>query len=411
MRKRAISLDMSDHLNICLISREYPPETGWGGIGTYTHQLAHGLVGAGHRVHVIAQGLQKDEDGMDGDVYLHRIAHRNIFYKRFALNDFILRLEYSHRVNEKINELLKKFAIDVIEGPNFSGEAFIYSLFRKIPLVTRLHTPFSEVIGLAGWNKSADLSLSCYLENATILRSDALLSSTNKHAEVISKEAGLFHGKINIIPLGVPLPKIDPDITNGLTVLYVGRLERRKGAHILIKSIPLVLRKVPGAIFNITGRDTFSTSNYMAFSGSKTESFKAKLLGDLPEEYRRNVNFLGHVEDERLSVCYSACDLFVAPSLYESFGLIYIEAMSRGKPVIGCRTGGVPEVVADQKTGLLVPPGDHVALADAIISLLKDKERREEMGKAARKHVEANFTREKMVEKTVEVYRRLCRRS
>ena len=77
---------------------------------------------------------------------------------------------------------------------------------------------------------------------------------------------------------------------------------------------------------------------------------------------------------------YAACDLFVAPSLYESFGLIYLEAMRFAKPVIGCRVGGIPEIVEDGRSGLLVAPGDAAALAKAIRDLLDSPERRATMG-------------------------------
>ncbi len=83
------------------------------------------------------------------------------------------------------------------------------------------------------------------------------------------------------------------------------------------------------------------------------------------------------------------------------------EAMSYAKPVIVCRVGGVSEVVKDQETGFLVPPEDPIALAKAIVTLLKDNIRRKEMGLAARKHIELNFTREIMVKNTLAVYRKI----
>ncbi len=400
--------NMKDKLNICLVSREYPPETGWGGIGTYTYHLAHGLSALGHQVHVVAQSLDINKDYRDGDVFVHRIAHRTVFYNKGSLKEFALRLEYSRRVNGKIQELIKKYGIDIVEGPNLAGEAFVYNFSRKTALVTRLHTHFSEVIDFIGWNKTLDLKLSCYLEDAVVLRSDLVLCSTRKHAETISWETGLSSKKIEIVPLGIPLSDLKNEQRgNGdLKVLFVGRLEKRKGVQVLLKAIPHVLDAVPEAVFDIVGRDTFVNSDFVSFHGNQKESFKARLIEGLPEKYRAKVRFLGHVTDQALAEYYRACDVFVAPSLYESFGLIYIEAMGHGKPVIGCGVGGVPEVVKDGETGLLVPPEDPQRLACGIIQLLKDPEMRREMGQKARKHAESCFTRKLMAERTVAVYRK-----
>lgn len=85
-------------------------------------------------------------------------------------------------------------------------------------------------------------------------------------------------------------------------------------------------------------------------------------MRDFPEKLMNHLHFLGHVETEMLERYYRCCDLFVAPSLYESFGFIYIEAMSFAKPVIGCSVGGVPEVIRDGVNGKLVPPEDPAAL-------------------------------------------------
>jgi glycosyltransferase involved in cell wall biosynthesis len=111
-----------------------------------------------------------------------------------------------------------------------------------------------------------------------------------------------------------------------------------------------------------------------------------------------------------LSAYYRACDLFVAPSLYESCGFIYLEAMSYAKPVIGCAVGGVPEAVEDGVTGLLVKPEDPSALSASIIRLLQDKALRRVMGEAARRRVETRFTQALMAERTEQAYDRLLTR-
>ncbi|MFH0876640.1 MAG: glycosyltransferase [Candidatus Omnitrophota bacterium] len=399
-------------LNICLVSREYPPETAWGGIGTYTHHLAHGLAKLGHRVHVIAQSLGAEYDTQDQGVLVHRLKHPVLFPGKFLLNEFRLRLEYSQRVAGKIRNLMQSEALDIVEGPNLAAETFVYSLGKKTPLVTRIHTPFSEVLRYSGTKRSMDNGLSCWLENATILASELVLCSTQNHRDKMLSDLGLEPKRLDIIPLGIPLPLLiqqgeDRQQENNANVLYVGRLESRKGIHILLKAIPDIVRLCPTAQFTIIGRDTFATPEGSSVTGAAHQSFKTKILETFPKELLGRVHFLDHLNSAELNRAYSACDLFVAPSLYESFGFIYLEAMSFAKPVLGCRTGGVPEVVLDNECGLLVEPADAKGLADAIVRLLKSPDERKRMGQEARKRVELYFTQARLAENTAAAYQSL----
>jgi hypothetical protein len=399
----------SDNLCVCLISREYPPETSWGGIGTYTHRLARGLTAAGVTVHVVCQGLVADRDYEDEGVYVHRVSHKSFFLLKGKLREFGLRWEYSQSVYEKVRELIKKYHIDLVEAPNLSGEGFIYSFHKKTPLVTRLHTHFSEVAHFLDWEMTMDRRLSCWFEDAAILRSDIITCSTQAHARLVASEIKINPSKIKIVPLGVEIPELSCEKREGepTTVLFVGRLEKRKGIHILMQAIPAVLSKIPQVRFLIAGRDTYITDQEVNFNGPQHLSYKDSLIKTLPEEYRNRVEFLGHVSDEELKQLYRACDIFVAPSLYESFGQIYVEAMSYGKPVIGCSAGGVPEVVNNGKTGILVPPGDADRLSGAMIALLQDAPMARELGLNARAAVLKYFSIASMVRHTLNVYQGL----
>ena len=170
-----------------------------------------------------------------------------------------------------------------------------------------------------------------------------------------------------------------------------------------------MLDEIPEARFFVIGRDTYNDGRSSAFEGDERHSFKAGLLRILPAPCRPHVTFLGYVDPEALGQYYAACDLFVAPSIYESFGFIYLEAMSYGKPVVGCSVGGVTEVVEDGVTGVLVPPEDPLRLSEAIVQLLREPALRRQMAQQARERVAAHFTRDLMVSQTEEVYGRLIR--
>ena len=113
------------------------------------------------------------------------------------------------------------------------------------------------------------------------------------------------------------------------------------------------------------------------------------------------------MDEDRLNDLYRRCDVFVAPSRYESFGLIYLEAMNYAKPVIGCRAGGPEDIIEDGDTGLLVPPQDPGVLADAIIQLVSSPDQRREMGLAGRRRLLDRYSHTAMAEEFVTVYRKM----
>jgi glycosyltransferase involved in cell wall biosynthesis len=101
---------------------------------------------------------------------------------------------------------------------------------------------------------------------------------------------------------------------------------------------------------------------------------------------------------------FAACDVFVLPSLEEAFGLVFIEAGAHGKPTVATNIGGIPDIIINDETGILVPPGDSEALAAAINKMLENPQWADQLGENARKRIFANFTLEQMVNKYLQVY-------
>jgi len=135
----------------------------------------------------------------------------------------------------------------------------------------------------------------------------------------------------------------------------IARLERQKGVVFFIRALPKVLQQIPNAHFIIAGDGPLRSMLYK-------EAASLNILSHL--------HFLGWRED--IGRVLAALDVMVLPSLWEAFGIISLESMAMGVPVIASRVGGIPEVVRDRETGLLVPPGNSDELARAIISLLAD---------------------------------------
>ncbi len=175
-------------------------------------------------------------------------------------------------------------------------------------------------------------------------------------------------------------------------LLTVGRLDERKGHDTIIASLPKILQREPDAVYLIVGK-------------GRTLSHLQKLAKENGVEDK--VIFAGYVPDEDLPDYYRLCDVFILANRItekdttlagdvEGFGIVFVEANSTGKPVIGCHSGGVVESVEDGKTGILVEPGNSEAIADAVIQLFGDEDKRKKMGEYGRERAVEKFEWDKL---------------
>lgn len=183
--------------------------------------------------------------------------------------------------------------------------------------------------------------------------------------------------------------------SQGPVILTVGRwdpAERYKGVDTLISALPRVLPAVPGA-------------RLVAVGGGPDRARLEQLSQDAG--VAAQVVFLGGLTQAELFACYAHCDVFAMPSGGEGFGLVFLEAMAQGKPVIGGAHGGTPEVVADGVTGLLVSHGDVERLSAALQTLLTDTNRANAMGLRGRERVRAAYTFERFREGLEDLLRKV----
>lgn len=165
-------------------------------------------------------------------------------------------------------------------------------------------------------------------------------------------------------------------------LLTVGRLVPRKGIDLMLQALPLILRET-AVTYHIGG------------SGPDRARLE-KMVQELGIQHV--VRFLGRIPEDELPQLYANADLFVMPNReiqeegsLEGFGIVFLEASASGLPVIAGRSGGAVEAVRDGVTGLLVPPDSAEALATAVLSLLKDAQKRQQMGQAGRQWVESEM--------------------
>ncbi len=372
-------------LRIALLTRTVPGQPGYGGIGRYTFDLARGLHERGHEVHVLCrseQPLRRESLGF----LVHGIAERDLG-PAIGGNAPVLakNLRYAMAVARKLAALRAAgTAIDVVHATNWDAEAAAVLRTRAAPTVLMLVTPLAQTIAAEGWEKTEDLARCVALDRWQVLHAGAVCAPSGGVLESYREHMGLVPGgdyAPRIVPLGVAFDPAGPLPPRGRrrTLLYVGRFERRKGIDDLLEALPDLLPRFPDWDVELVGRDPEN-----AAGETRAAAFR-KRHGR--RGWARRVRFRGEVHDAALREAYRRCDLFVAPSRFESFGLIYHEAMQYGKAVVGCRTGGVPETVEHGVDGWLVEPGSVHDLRAALGRLMADDPFRARLGAAGARRV------------------------
>ncbi|MBX7246084.1 MAG: glycosyltransferase family 4 protein [Candidatus Sumerlaeaceae bacterium] len=173
-------------------------------------------------------------------------------------------------------------------------------------------------------------------------------------------------------------------------VAMTGRLRPEKGHDVLLAAAPAIIRGCPNVRFLLLG------------SGSQKGEFQSVIGQNQLEQHIIMTGFRNDVPE-----CLSAANLYVQPSRSEGLGTAVIEACCAGLPVVASRSGGIPDIIKDGSTGLLVDVGDAEQLATAVLRLVTDSRLRETLGRAAQEFVERNFSIPALIEKTEAVYREL----
>jgi D-inositol-3-phosphate glycosyltransferase len=221
--------------------------------------------------------------------------------------------------------------------------------------------------------------------------------------------------KIVVIPPGVDIHRFYPIPADeareyigvppcGRMILFVGRIEPLKGLDVLLESIALMRHKDVSGEYRfclvVIGGEAEASSDEMSAEMTRIQALREKYgLQDL-------VAFLGKRSQDTLPYYYSAAEMVVVPSQYESFGMVALEAMACGTPVVASQVGGLAYLVQDGLTGYTVPVDDPQALADRLLGLLSNPALRQQMGKAAVEYA-LGYAWERIAEKLIEVYSEL----
>lgn len=400
-------------MRICYISSEYPPETGYGGIGTYTRYIAEGMAERGHSVTVISQSTSSESTYCNSQgVHLYRVPpvpyplpqHRYAYYLRRCVTALfphtLNRLCRAIAFRNKIRELstLQKRPFDIIESAECGAESSCVPRSSGKKQVIRLHTPWEFIRILDSLHEPAgDLLALPFLEKRTTKRADAITAPSRAIALAVKKRWNLGH--ITIIPNPLPSHRFPP--SNGNSWIYTGRIEKRKGVHHLITAYADVCREMPqvprlkliGKAYGTdrTGIDYGETVASLINSHHLPDKIHW-IQGATPQEVTR------YLQD-------AAAAFF--PSLWENFPYACLEAMASGCAVVATNCGGFPEIIDHNRSGLLVPPGSSEALGSAMRYLLKNHAEGQRMGREARNHVMKTVSVATVCENMEHFYHRL----
>lgn len=400
------------HLRLALVCGDLAvdgPAGRGGGIETYVRVMARGLAAAGHDVHVIARAVHHTHSVLADGARWHGLHVPDEWPADAAdLGEARAALGFAWHAWRQVRALSAWGGpFDAIEAPEYKAQGAFLARDLDLPVVVKCHAHLKLCLDTNGVALDAGTALIADAEREALRRAVAVHANSRALATRVASDYGIDPSRIATLPYGIDTARFQPTPSRlretwgaaGPVALFVGRLEPRKGIDTLVPAFVAVSRALPDALLVVAGPDTAGPDGRPSHGQWMREAWAA---AGLPAD---RVRLLGPVAPCELPALYSAADVMVAPSPYEAFGLVYLEAMACGCPPIGCAAGGVPEVVADGVTGTLVPPGDASALASAMVAMLGDEPRRRRMAADGRAAVARAFTQDLMVRRSEDFYR------
>ncbi|MES2978752.1 MAG: glycosyltransferase [Pseudomonadota bacterium] len=403
-------------IRVCFLSQEYPPNP-CGGIGNWTHTLATSLARLGHEVTVITKGAEHNRVDFQEGVWVHRVVP--VWQPERTVPPIPpdipqITKDYAYTVYDEVMRIRLVRGIDLVSSPIWDLEGIACIADVELINVLSLHTTFRLALpSKPDWANNAEYKKNhidkiiegekWLLENSRYI----LANSNAIVADVIREyEVNLTRSSPFVIPHGIaPIDKsleirgISFETNDDVNILYVGRFERRKGIDLLLDCLPELLEKNSNLTVTLVGDNELLDGKNSIWSSFVERHKNSSWFG--------RVLATGRVDSDSLSKYYSSCDVFVAPSRYESFGLIFVEAMRFAKVCVGTKVGGIPEVIEDQVNGILCDSDNVDQLRLALESLIVDKNKRDRLGMAGYKSFTENFIAEKMAASCLDMYRNI----
>ena len=414
--KKFDTIAATPQLTIVFFSEDYPPDLA-GGIARYTKDNASAIAALGHKVHVITRSHDHNRVDFEDGVWVHRIivSHQERIPEAINLEIPQQIWDLSRSFHLELERISTHRSIDIVNTPIWNVIGLSTILSKQHNVVTTLETTLKLSLPTRpDLTSNADVMQNFVeplitLEKYVLLNTSALvgISKAIVSAIEVAYQIALPTDKLKIIPLGMPdWREAFGDVSSCrnydyVNILFVGRLEKRKGIDVLLDCIPELCGEYNSIQFNIVGDDTIVMEEGI--------TYRRRFESQYPQLCGIRVFFHGKVSDDELKRYYTECDIFVASSRFESFGLIFLEAMMFSKPVIGCDVGGIPEIVQQEQTGLLALPGDRDSLFASLVRLIENSELRYTLGMQGRQRYEECFTEKLMAKACMEYYFKIAR--
>ena len=350
-------------MKIALVSPyDYPYP---GGVTEHVQHLEQQFLKRGHSVRIIAPS-STDKDRLEDNVY--KVGG----IVPIPASGSIVRITLSPRAYRRIKSILTQECFDVIHCHE--------PLMPVLPLVVLRH---SKTINIGTFHAYRETHMGYYYGKRILQRFMKRL-----HGRICVSEAAwqmvstYFPGEYRIIPNGIDLDEFGgahvqplPQFSDGkLNILFLGRMEERKGFRYLLKAFPIVKQHFPEA--------------RLIVAGGYTEDDIAPYRRQVAQQGIEDVVFVGRVSDADKPRYYCSCHVFCAPSTgFESQGIVLLEAMASGRALVASDISGYRSVVTHEQEGLLVPPRNEAALANAIVRLLATPELRQELARRGQERV------------------------
>lgn len=396
-------------MRIGLLSYEYPPETGFGGIGTYTWYQARALAKLGHEVHVLAGATtptalrDSEHDGVRVHRYrwggpvrrsLEPLAKSGLFWTRN-------RIENGLSMYLGLKQLVRRWDFDVLEMPECGAEGMIVNHLMPNPSVVKFHSPAQLIMGYYDATRM-DRYLCGAIEKFGVRTARGYTAGSRFLAAEVRHRLNLERD-VTVIPNGIDLDLFDaaeqvdaqekfalpPD---RLLIFFSGRMERRKGVH-LVKEIAASVLARHDVVLVLAGQDLFryAEDDLLPYLGSRT--------------LRGAVRYLGKLDASDLRSCLCQADIFLIPSLWENCPYACLEAMAAGRAIVSSDAGGLPELIQHGENGLLAKDEDVASYIQCIERLIEDRVLRERLGAAARRTVAESYADVRVAEASLAYYR------
>lgn len=397
-------------MRIAFITYEFPPDTGKGGIGTYTNQLAYMLAKEGWDIHVFAGSHYREGKELEAGITIHRVECT-------GPHDFKLNV-LPVFANEQTLQ-----AFDIIESPEINGNAGeIKKKYPLLPLVVRLHAPdylveslkkkyvpfFAKLRYVLGAIKRLRFDLGFWKPYDKLADADYQFIQTADHITAPSKAMKQWAvsnwdipaNKIIIIPniflpsaalVNIPIEKEN----KYRRIIFFGRLNVLKGLVNATLAMKKILQEYPGWRFRVIGDDGPGPTNKITMR----PWMKLKL-----KEVINRVEFMDGLAYEDLPAAISEGEIVLLPSLFESFSYTCAEAMAAGKAIAGSNNAGMAELLENGRSGLLINPYDYKEIIIAVKKLIEDNSLRYRLAVQAREKILYDFGAGKTAVKYVDLY-------